>query len=131
MKDRYIKKLITAYITKKPVDLKAIFTGSSVTAGHDSNFTEATAAQVDKILSTVFKPVGIDFKAESVALGNNPCMPYDMCMRYFVGEDADLIQWEQTYFCDNHPIIEQFLREAYTMKNKPIVFYTSSKTAKW
>lgn len=131
MKDRYLKKLINAYIKQKPVSLLALFTGSSVTAGHDSNFTDATPSQVHEIMHRAFSPVDIFFEAKNVALGNNPCMPYDLCMRYFVGEDADLVQWEQTYFCDGQAIIEQFLREAYTMKNKPIVFYTSSRTAKW
>ncbi len=33
--------------------------------------------------------------SRNVALGNNPCTPYDMCVKFFVGLDADIVHWEQ------------------------------------
>lgn len=82
-------------------------------------------------MSRVFEPLSINFEVRNVALGNNPCMPYNLCVKYFVGDDTDIIQWEQNYFCEHNNIIENFIRECYRMKNKPIIFFSSSKTAKW
>jgi len=33
--------------------------------------------------------------SRNVALGNNPCTPYDYCVKFFVGLDADIVHWEQ------------------------------------
>jgi hypothetical protein len=51
-------------------------------------------------MRSAFADADIDFVSRNVALGNNPCMPYDVCVKYFVGLDADVVHWEQNYFCD-------------------------------
>lgn len=28
-------------------------------------------------------------------MGNNPCYPYDSCMSTHIGDDVDIITWEQ------------------------------------
>lgn len=71
------------------------FMGSSVTAGHDSLMNRTTSILLGSIMKPTFAALGIKAISRSGAIGNNPCMPYDLCPRAFAGIDADLIQWEQ------------------------------------
>lgn len=104
---------------------------SSVTAGHDSYFNASTPVVAGDYLAPAFSAIGIDLDSRNVALGNNPCTPYDVCVKYFGGLDADIVHWEQTYFCDGRPIIEQFIRQAHSMPSKPLVIFSDSNTGKW
>lgn len=82
------------------------FSGSSVTAGHDSFFNEAfpkvkmthLVRRNRIILKQVFEDamrpaieaMGMHFIVRNHALGNNPCYPYDACIkthlvRIFIG----------------------------------------------
>ena len=115
-------------------DFVISFTGSSVTAGHDSRISEAFPALVHSMLSPAFRIAGLELIVRNVALGNNPCMPYDICVRTFAGEDADIVVWEQTYNCGNDKhkaVLEQFLRQAMIMPRRPIVVYSDSVTTNW
>jgi hypothetical protein len=71
------------------------FSGSSVTAGHDNFFHEAYPAIVERTLQRVFQPLGIEVEVRNHAMGNNPCYPYDTCMSTHLGDDLDIITWEQ------------------------------------
>ena len=82
-------------------------------------------------MQPVLSLLDVELDSRNVALGNNPCTPYDVCIKYFAGLDADLVQWEQTYFCEGKPIMEQFVRQASFMPSKPIVSYTQSATGTW
>ncbi len=104
---------------------------SSVTAGHDSNFNASTPVVVGDLMRGPFFDSGIDFVSRNVALGNNPCLPYDICVKYFAGMDADIVHWEQNYFCDGNPIMEQFIRQAMTIPTKPIVIFSEAQTGSW
>jgi hypothetical protein len=75
-------------------------TRSSVTAGHDSHFSASTPIVTGTLMSAAFAAMDITLDSRNVALGNNPCTPYDVCVKYFAGLDADIVHWEQTYFCD-------------------------------
>ena len=89
-----------------------------------------------------------------MALIGNPCMPYDVCVKIFVGLDADIgklslnfslilalaltapraVHWEQTYFCGPFGavyILEQFVRQAMTIPTRPIVVFSESSTGHW
>jgi hypothetical protein len=57
------------------------FTGSSVTAGHDSLLSEAFPALVYDTMGPAFRALGVELVARNVAVGNNPCMPYDACLK--------------------------------------------------
>jgi hypothetical protein len=57
------------------------FTGSSVAAGHDSLFVEAYPALINQTLFPVFSALGVDLDVRNVAVGNNPCVPYDACLK--------------------------------------------------
>jgi hypothetical protein len=41
--------------------------------------------------------VGMPFIVRNHALGNNPCYPYDGCMATHMGDDLDILTWEQVY----------------------------------
>jgi hypothetical protein len=157
MKLKYQKKILTALAPSSSGAVKFVisFTGryvcnffafrfrvpceslplpftSSVTAGHDSHFNASTPVQTGLILQPAFEPLGITLESRGVALGNNPCTPYDVCVKFFCGDDADVVHWEQTYFCaDNRPIIEQFIRQAAFMSSQPIVVFSDSHSGKW
>eukprot|EP00428_Durinskia_dybowskii_P085305 CAMPEP_0170431214 /NCGR_PEP_ID=MMETSP0117_2-20130122/41279_1 /TAXON_ID=400756 /ORGANISM="Durinskia baltica, Strain CSIRO CS-38" /LENGTH=599 /DNA_ID=CAMNT_0010690749 /DNA_START=31 /DNA_END=1830 /DNA_ORIENTATION=- len=135
MKLKFQKKILAA-ISSTPTSSKTkfviSFTGSSVTAGHDSHFNASTPVQTGLIMQPAFEALGIELDSRNVALGNNPCTPYDACVKFFVGEDADIVHWEQTYFCaDRRPVIEQFIRQALVMKSQPIVVFSDSHSGKW
>lgn len=82
-------------------------------------------------MKPAFDAMGIELDSRNVALGNNPCTPYDVCVKYFAGTDADVIHWEQTYFCEGRAIIEQFIRQALTLPTQPIIVFSESHTGKW
>lgn len=104
---------------------------SSVTAGHDSQYNFSHPIVLGALMKEAFVDSGVDFVSRNVALGNNPCNPYDICVKYFAGLDADIVHWEQNYFCDGNPIMEQFIRQAMTSPAKPIVVFSESATGHW
>lgn len=74
----------------------------------------------------------ITFKLQ--AHGNNPCLPYDLCVKTFAGSDADIIHWEQQYNCwgnDWSWAFEQFVRQSYLLQNHPVVVFAESSTPNW
>ncbi|KAJ1394190.1 hypothetical protein B484DRAFT_407962 [Ochromonadaceae sp. CCMP2298] len=116
--------------SEAPAKFVISFTGSSVTAGHDSHFNFSTPVIVGNLMGPAFASMGITLHSRNVALGNNPCTPYDVCVKYFAGVDADIVHWEQTYFCEGQ-IVEQFIRQSMGMPSKPLVVFSDSNTAKW
>lgn len=104
---------------------------SSVTAGHDSFFNDSTPVVLGTMMKTSFQAMDIDFESRNVALGNNPCVPYDVCIKYFAGLDADIVHWEQNYFCDGRSAMETFVRQAMTIPTKPVVVFSESNTGHW
>lgn len=119
-----------------PVTFVMSFMGSSVTAGHDSMFNVSFTEKIGRTMSPAFAPLGIKLISRNSALGNNPCLPYDACVKPFAGADADLIHWEQSYNCqatDDSKIyvFEQFIRQSLALKSKPVVVFTDSSTPNW
>ena len=102
-----------------------------MTAGHDSFFNASTPVVAGTYLTSAFEAIGIDLDSRNVALGNNPCTPYDVCVKLFAGMDADIVHWEQSYFCDGQPIIEQFIRQAHSLPSRPLIIFSDSNTGKW
>ena len=74
------------------------FLGSSVTAGHDSAFNVTTSEMTRSFLKPAFDAAGIKLEVINGAMGNNPCSPYDSCVKAFAGLEADIIQWEQVCY---------------------------------
>ena len=126
MKLKFVSKIIAAHEQHSvsagndhkneisPVSFVMSFLGSSVAAGHDSYFNQSYPVLVGQTMKPVFDALGIHLVSRNVALGNNPCMPYDICVKIFAGLDADIVQWEQTYNCGDSPILEQFVRQVLT-----------------
>ena len=145
MKLKFVSKIIAAHeqqhtlsgqenkheLSSSPVSFVMSFLGSSVAAGHDSFFNQSYPVLVGQTMKPVFDALGIQLVSRNVALGNNPCMPYDICVKIFAGLDADIVQWEQTYNCGDSPILEQFVRQAMMIPTKPIVVFSESSTFNW
>ena len=69
--------------------------GSSVTAGHDSPFNKSFPVLTGNVMGPAFEAAGLKLVTRNAAMGNNPCLPYDVCVRPFAGRDADIVHWEQ------------------------------------
>ena len=112
------------------------FMGSSVTAGHDSPFNDSFPVQTGNIMAPAFEALGIRLDSRNTAMGNNPCVPYDICPRTYSGLDADIIHWEQSFNCfgsssDSRHVFEQFIRQSVSSPSKPIVVFSTSDTPNW
>jgi hypothetical protein len=54
---------------------------------------------IQDIMKPVFSSLHIELIVRNVAMGNNPCLPYDICVSTFAGSDSDMVHWEQSYNC--------------------------------
>jgi hypothetical protein len=112
------------------------FTGSSVTAGHDSFFNQSFSELTGAVMSEALSVFHIDAVSRNVALGNNPCLPYDVCVKSFAGKDSDLVHWEQSFNCDARDprfkfVYEQFIRQVLSFQNNAVVVFSNSATPNW
>ena len=86
-------------------------------------------------MKSSLKTLNVNLVIRRVAFGNNPCYPYDICPRIFCGNDADIVHWEQSYFCgfDGGRIstLEQFIRQSALTESHPIVVFSDSFTQNW
>ena len=90
------------------------FSGSSVTAGHgefywtryfcltvdivyfvDSFFEEAFPQIFYNNMAPVLLKLNVNLTVRNHALGNNPCYAYDACIETHMGDDLDMLTWEQ------------------------------------
>lgn len=131
MKYKLILKILSAHTTASSQDYVLSFLGSSVAAGHDSHFNLSYPIVVGNLMRKSFSVLNVNLISRNMALGNNPCMPYDVCVKIFAGLDADVVHWEQTYNCPNSKILEQFVRQSLTIPNQPVVVFSESATAHW
>lgn len=92
------------------------FLGSSVTAGHDSQFSKAFSEVTRGIMKPAFDAIDVELEVINGAMGNNPCMPYDVCVKTFAGSEADIIHWEQVFSIIFHlPIRIIIMRTQYSI----------------
>ena len=102
------------------------FSGSSITAGHDSFFNESFPIVFFHDLNSIFKTLNVTFTVRNHALGNNPCYPYDACIATHVGLDVDMITWEQSLNCGHDPKpVESFTRSAVRAEKKVLYILSS------
>jgi hypothetical protein len=130
---RFTKKILNAF-GMGTQNFTICFMGSSVTAGHDSYFSQSFPVVAQGLMMTSFTHSKINLVVHNLGIGNNPCMPYDLCSRTFCGADVDLIYWEQTYNCgfqDRELILEQFVRQAISIPSLPIIAFSDSSTPNW
>ena len=70
--------------------LLLIFTSTSSpsdpiqSAGHDSPFNVTFPVLTEQVMAPAFEPLGINLITRNAAMGNNPCMPYDVCVKVSV-----------------------------------------------
>eukprot|EP01041_Mallomonas_annulata_P009611 gene9611-19976_t len=135
LKLKFRQKILIAESTKATQNFTICFAGSSVTAGHDSPFDKSFSVLTGTGMAPILKELNVNVNIRSAALGNNPCYPYDICIKTFCGIDADIVHWEQSYFCDfnrDHiSTLEQFIRQSMTMESRPIIIFADSATPNW
>lgn len=69
-------------------------------SGHDSYFREAYPQVFHDTMLPVFRTMPwMNFTVRNHALGNNPCYPYDACIATHLGNDLDMLTWEQSMNC--------------------------------
>ena len=102
LKTKFQIKILMSLMTKKlkpgtknSNKFVVSFLGSSVTAGHASNFNVSVSEMTRLFMKPAFDAAGIQLEVINGAMGNNPCLPYDVCVKAFAGPEADIIQWEQ------------------------------------
>jgi hypothetical protein len=61
----------------------------------DNYFNESFPQVFERKLAPVFAALQVSFVVRNHALGNNPCYPYDACIATHLGEDLDILAWEQ------------------------------------
>jgi hypothetical protein len=126
-KHKFIIKML-----KTGSDFVVGFSGSSITAGHDSFFNESFPLVFYDDMKNIMKELNITFEVRNHALGNNPCYPYDACINTHVGKDLDMITWEQSMNCGHDPKpLESFTRSAIRAVKKPVILYMQSGTPYW
>ena len=137
LKLKYMSKILDAS-SAPPGSVKFVigFMGSSVTAGHDSPFNSSFPVQTGDLLAPAFATLGITVASRNAAMGNNPCVPFDLCPRTYAGPDADIVHWEQSFNCfgsdaEKRDVFEGFLRQSIGIASQPIVVFTTSDTPNW
>lgn len=105
------------------------FSGSSITAGHDNYAYEAYPNVFYETLLPIMNLLSVPFLVRNQALGNNPCYPYDLCVKTHMGTDFDVLTWEESMNCGKNPIpLEIFTRSVLNMSKSPTVVYIQSGT---
>lgn len=99
----------------------AAFTGSSITDGGDIYYNQAYPFVYSELLHPMYTSLDVDLKIRNVANGNNPIVPYDLCVEALAGEDVDFVSWEQQLNCPNAECVEAFIRNSLAIPSRPIV----------
>jgi hypothetical protein len=133
---KFQAKILQSLQGQKNIKFVMSFMGSSVTAGHDTAFNISFSELTGKYLQTPLSKFNIQTISRNVALGNNPCVPYDLCVQTFAGNDVDIIHWEQTFNCgggdhNRRNVYEPFVRMASLIETHPIVVFSDSVTPNW
>ena len=76
---RFQKKVLLAE-TLLPQRFIISFTGSSVTAGHDSQFSQSFPVLVGALMKPAMSEANVELVSRNVGMGNTPCIPYDMVL---------------------------------------------------
>lgn len=72
-----------------------VFSGSSVTAGHDNYFNQSYPMVFKRHMEDIFTKLGIKLIVNNIAQGANNCIPYSFCYETMGGENIDFLNWEQ------------------------------------
>lgn len=130
---RLYSRLMTGVLKGSSDPFVIAFLGSSVTAGHDNFFNLSTTEVLRELMTTPLQSanLGVQVIVRNQALGGIQCFPYDICASTFTGQDVDILQWEQTYFCFNDKATwaaEGMIRAALQTPGSPLVVFADSST---
>jgi len=103
------------------------FTGSSNTAGHDNMFVSAYPLQVQSILRSLWRDIGLEgaaFQSIDHAIGGKlGTESQSWCVRSQIGDDVDVVFWESFMNDGGRPeesMLEIHLRNAVQLEKKPL-----------
>jgi len=116
-------RLVARLVEKITIKEKFVmtFTGTSITVGRDSYVSQAYPEVFRSQLAPVFASLGIELVVSNAAQGLNPVVPYNLCLETFVGDDNDVVSWEQLHMCQTpHLCVEDFVRRTSMLPNNPI-----------
>lgn len=114
-----IKHKLAVKILSPEASFLMVFTGSSVTAGHDNYYNQSYPFVFRDRMASIFSKLGIKLEVHNIALGANNCFPYVLCYESMGGLDPDFINWEQSYNCGRESaIFETALRVAAMSQHK-------------
>jgi hypothetical protein len=75
--------------------ITAIDTDTELSATSDNYFYEAYPQVFHDAMAPVFRALRVNLTTRNHALGNNPCYAYDACIPTHLGDDLDILTWEQ------------------------------------
>lgn len=114
-----IKHKLAVKMLSPDASFLMVFTGSSVTAGHDNYYNQSYPFVFRDRMASIFSKLGIKLEVHNIALGANNCFPYVLCYESMGGRDPDFINWEQSYNCGRESaIFETALRVAAMSQHK-------------
>ena len=61
----------------------------------DNYFSDAYPQVVYDNLLPIFQELNVPLVVRNHAIGNNPCYAYDACIATHIGDDLDILTWEQ------------------------------------
>eukprot|EP01042_Synura_sphagnicola_P007832 gene7832-10030_t len=126
---KFAVKILKGFLEQQPPSFTMIFTGTSVTAGHESFYSRSYVGIIEERLKKSLTAAGVNLivrNAAQPAFGcqvNNYCFP---SLSIGPGEEIDFFAWENTFNCgaENAPSLEYFSRIA--AQHKAIAFYSAS-----
>jgi hypothetical protein len=69
------------------------FGGSSVTAGHDNQYTQSYPEVTGRKIRPILEVFGIPTLIHNIAQGANACFPSNWCYESMGGFDPDFVGW--------------------------------------
>lgn len=126
---KFAVKILKGFLDPQAPSFTMIFTGTSVTAGHESFYGRSYVGIIEERFKKTLAAAGIQLvvrNAAQPAFGcqvNNYCFP---SLSINPGEEIDFFAWENTFNCgaENAPSLEYFSRVA--AQHKAIAFYSAS-----
>jgi hypothetical protein len=76
LRDKFEQRILAAELSRSPKNFTVSFTGSSVTAGHDSDIKYSFPSLVGKMMQPALSEMNVDFVSRNVAMGNNVWLSY-------------------------------------------------------
>ena len=83
LRSKFEQRILAAELNHSPKNFTVSFTGSSVTAGHDSDIQDSFPGLVGKIMQPALAEMNIEFISRNVAMGNNVWLGSIFNLKYY------------------------------------------------